>query len=68
MDSRSVVSKGRLQPGKMFLIDFEKGKLISDEEIKNEVASQLPYKEWNKNQIVNLKDLKTTRKNPKKKI
>ncbi len=65
VDSRSVVSKGRLQPGKMFLIDFEKGKLISDEEIKKEVASQLPYKEWNKNQIVNLKDLKTTRKNPK---
>ena len=65
VDSKSVVSKGRLQPGKMFLIDFEKGKLISDEEIKKEVASQLPYKEWNKNQIVNLKDLKTTRKNPK---
>ena len=65
VDSKSVISKGRLQPGKMFLIDFEKGKLISDEEIKKEVASQLPYKEWNKNQIVNLKDLKTTRKNPK---
>ena len=65
VDSRSVVSKGRLQPGKMFLIDFEKGKLISDEEIKKEVASQLPYKEWNNNQIVNLKDLKTTKKNPK---
>ncbi len=65
VDSKSVVTKGRLQPGKMFLIDFEKGKLISDEEIKKEVASQLPYKEWNKNQIVNLKDLKTTRKNPK---
>ena len=65
VDSKSVISKGRLQPGKMFLIDFEKGKLISDEEIKKEVASQLPYKEWNKNQIVNLRDLKTTRKNPK---
>ena len=65
VDSKSVISKGRLQPGKMFLIDFEKGKLISDEEIKKEVASQLPYKEWNKNQIVNLKDLKTTRKNSK---
>ena len=65
VDSKIVISKGRLQPGKMFLIDFEKGKLISDEEIKKEVASQLPYKEWNKNQIVNLKDLKTTRKNSK---
>ena len=63
VDSKSVLMKGRLQPGKMFLIDFEKGRLIPDEEIKNQVASQQPYKEWNKSQIVDLKDLKTN-KNP----
>ena len=63
VDSKSVLKKGRLQPGKMFLIDFEKGRLIPDEEIKNQVASQHPYKEWNKSQIVDLKDLKTN-KNP----
>ena len=45
----------------MFLIDFEKGKLISDEEIKKDVASQHPYKEWNSNQIVNLKDLSASK-------
>ena len=46
----------------MFLIDFEKGRLIPDEEIKKQVASQQPYKEWNKSQIVDLKELKTTQK------
>ena len=61
VNPRNVVSKGRLQPGKMFLIDFEKGKLISDEEIKKDVASQHPYKEWNSNQIVNLKDLSASK-------
>ena len=62
VDPKTVLKKGRLQPGKMFLIDFEKGRLIPDEEIKNEVASQQPYKDWNKSQIVDLKNLKTTKK------
>ena len=61
----TVVRKGRLQPGKMFLIDFDKGKLISDEEIKKEVANQHPYGEWNKNQIIELRDLPES---PKKKL
>ena len=58
VNTKSVLKKGRLQPGKMFLIDFEKGRLIPDEEIKKQVSSQHPYGEWNGNQIVNLKDLK----------
>ena len=62
VDSKTVLKKGRLQPGKMFLIDFEKGQLIPDEEIKNEVASHHPYREWNKSQIVDLKDLRTGKK------
>ena len=61
----TVVRKGRLQPGKMFLIDFDKGKLISDEEIKKEVANKHPYGEWNKNQIIELRDLPEY---PKKKL
>ena len=40
LDERLVLSKGRLQPGKMLLIDMEKGKLITDDEIKHQVASQ----------------------------
>jgi len=54
---KDVKFKGRLQPGKMFLIDFEKGELISDEVLKNEFANKRPYGEWLKNQEIKLADL-----------
>ncbi len=41
-----VRSKGRLQPGKMFLIDTEQGRIIDDDEIKAKISSQQPYREW----------------------
>ncbi|GAA5052508.1 glutamate synthase (NADPH/NADH) large chain [Thermocatellispora tengchongensis] len=41
-----VVRKGRLQPGKMFLVDTSRGKIIEDDEIKAELAAALPYEEW----------------------
>ncbi|HWW52456.1 MAG TPA: glutamate synthase large subunit, partial [Acidimicrobiales bacterium] len=41
-----VVQKGRLQPGRMFLVDTSKGRIISDEEIKAELAAERPYAEW----------------------
>ncbi len=48
-----IVEKWRLQPGKMLLIDLEKGGIISDEEIKRELSTQNPYQTWlNKSQIV----------------
>jgi glutamate synthase (NADPH/NADH) large chain len=40
IDESTVIRKGRLQPGKMLLIDTEKGKIITDEEIKQQMASQ----------------------------
>ncbi|GAA4226409.1 glutamate synthase (NADPH/NADH) large chain [Streptosporangium album] len=43
---QDVVRKGRLQPGKMFLIDTELGKIIEDDEIKAELAAELPYGDW----------------------
>ncbi|MEE9328163.1 MAG: glutamate synthase large subunit [Cocleimonas sp.] len=47
-----IVKKWRLQPGKMFLIDMEQGKIISDEELKSKIATAHPYQEWlNENQI-----------------
>ncbi len=46
IDPSIVREKGRLQPGKMFLIDFEEGRLIPDEELKRNFANQRPYKEW----------------------
>ena len=47
-----IACKGRLQPGKMLLVDLEQGRLVPDEEIKHQLASQKPYGEWLKtNQI-----------------
>jgi glutamate synthase (NADPH/NADH) large chain len=45
-DDEDVVEKGRLQPGRMLLVDLARGRLVGDEEIKAEVASQKPYKQW----------------------
>jgi glutamate synthase (NADPH) large chain len=44
--SAEVVAKGRLEPGKMFLIDTAAGRIVSDEEIKNQLAAAEPYAEW----------------------
>jgi len=41
-----VVSKGRLQPGKMFILDLQKGRIVDDEEVKNEIVHRKPYKHW----------------------
>jgi glutamate synthase (NADPH) large chain len=41
-----IVKKWRLQPGKMFLIDMEQGRIIDDEEVKRELAQAKPYREW----------------------
>ncbi|MFL6100662.1 MAG: glutamate synthase large subunit [Actinomycetales bacterium] len=46
IDPAHVVRKGRLQPGRMFLVDTEHGRLVGDEEIKAELAAQHPYDEW----------------------
>jgi glutamate synthase domain-containing protein 2/glutamate synthase domain-containing protein 1/glutamate synthase domain-containing protein 3 len=48
-----VVEKGRLRPGRMFLVDTAQGRIISDEEIKGQLASRHPYREWlNDNQLL----------------
>ena len=52
-----VKYKGRLEPGKMLLVDTELKRIISDEEIKEQVAALLPYKEWNDRHIVNMSDI-----------
>ncbi|MDE3214681.1 MAG: glutamate synthase large subunit, partial [Bacteroidota bacterium] len=52
VDPKLVKEKGRLQPGKMFVVDLEQGRIISDEEIKQKICTQKPYGEWiNKYQI-----------------
>ena len=53
----NVKLKGRLQPGKMFLIDFEQGRMIPDEELKHVFSSKQPYGEWLANQRIALSQL-----------
>ncbi len=55
--SEDIILKGRLQPGKMFLADLEKGEIISDDEIKEQIATAYPYKEWVSKQKIDLDDL-----------
>jgi glutamate synthase (NADPH/NADH) large chain len=52
-----VVRKGRLRPGRMFLVDTVAGRLIEDDEIKSELAAGAPYGEWLGEGRINLKDL-----------
>jgi glutamate synthase (NADPH/NADH) large chain/glutamate synthase (ferredoxin) len=49
-----IVKKWRLQPGKMFLIDFEQGRIVDDEELKNQFAFAKPYRQWIENVRVRL--------------
>ncbi len=57
VDPALVKYKGRLQPGKMFLVDFEQGRIIDDEELKHDVATRKPYGLWLKNQRLSLEEL-----------
>jgi glutamate synthase domain-containing protein 2/glutamate synthase domain-containing protein 1/glutamate synthase domain-containing protein 3 len=52
-----IVQKGRLQPGRMFLVDTEQGRIIDDEEIKRAVATEHPYRRWLDQHLVHLKSL-----------
>ena len=49
---------GRLEPGKMFFIDTEKGKIIEDDDIKEQISSQQPYSKWVKENMLELYDVK----------
>ncbi len=55
---KHIIKKWRLQPGKMLLIDLVKGRIISDEEIKSEIATLHPYKTWLTNTQLILEELK----------
>lgn len=57
VDPAKVVSKGRLQPGKMFVADLEQGRIIADDELKREICTRKPYREWLNKYKINLKDI-----------
>jgi glutamate synthase (ferredoxin) len=52
-----ILHKGRLQPGRMFLVDIEQGRIIADEELKREIAAEKPYAQWLRDNLVALEDL-----------
>jgi len=55
--AEDIIHKDRLQPGRMLLIDTEEGRIISDEEIKHEIAREHPYREWLDENLVDFHDL-----------
>ncbi len=57
LEPSNIEFHGRLEPGKMFLVDMSEGRIINDEEIKEKIASQHPYREWLDNNLVHLKDI-----------
>ncbi|HUF54489.1 MAG TPA: glutamate synthase large subunit [Dehalococcoidia bacterium] len=57
VEPENVLSKGRLQPGRMFLVDMAQGRIIADEELKHGMASEKPYGEWLRKNLRSLDDL-----------
>ncbi|RLP98828.1 glutamate synthase large subunit [Geobacillus stearothermophilus] len=57
VDPNNILYKERLSPGKMLLVDLEQGRIISDQEIKEEMAHEKPYRQWINEQMITLGDL-----------
>ncbi len=57
LEPEHVVAKGRLQPGRMFLVDTSQGRIVSDDEVKSQLAAQHPYGEWLHAGLIHLDEL-----------
>jgi glutamate synthase (ferredoxin) len=55
--AEKILRKGRLQPGRMFLVDTEEGRIVEDEEIKQQVVNERPYRQWLNEHLVHLDSL-----------
>ncbi len=65
----NIESHGRLEPGKMFLVDMTEGRIIEDEEIKNSIVSKHPYRKWVNDNVLPLKEVPYTgNKTPNEKL
>src|SRR4029077_16584197 len=53
----NILSKGRLHPGRMFLVDTEAGRIVDDEELKQQIATEHPYGQWLSDNVVRLEQL-----------
>src|SRR5260221_4440921 len=54
-----IIKKWPFQPGKMLLVDIEHGRIVSDEELKRDLAAQRPYQDWLDRKHIRLEDLPT---------
>jgi glutamate synthase (NADPH/NADH) large chain len=61
LDQSKIIEKGRLTPGKMFVVDMEQGRIISDEEIKQQVCGSKPYGDWLNQYQIRLEELSEPR-------
>ncbi|MEM7773295.1 MAG: glutamate synthase central domain-containing protein, partial [Cyanobacteria bacterium P01_A01_bin.37] len=57
VEPENILKKGRLEPGRMFLVNMEEGRIVADEEIKQQIASAHPYQDWIDKHMLSLKDL-----------
>jgi glutamate synthase (NADPH/NADH) large chain len=64
IDPAAIVRKGRLQPGRIFVVDTAQGRIVEDEEIKAELAAEHPYQEWIDTGVLRLADLPDARPVP----
>jgi Glutamate synthase domain 1 len=69
IEPKNIKFHGRLEPGKMFLVDMNEGRIVEDEEIKNQIVNKYPYEKWIDENVLRLKDVPYTgNKTPKEKI
>jgi glutamate synthase (NADPH/NADH) len=57
IEPEDVAQKGRLRPGQILMVDFEKGTILQDADMKAQIAAKHPYGEWVKNQVIELEDV-----------
>ena len=57
IEPENIEMHGRLEPGKMFLVNMEEGRIVNDEEVKAKIVSKHPYEEWVKNNLIRLRDI-----------
>jgi glutamate synthase (ferredoxin) len=57
IEPERVASKGRLQPGRMFIVDMQEGRIVPDAEIKERIASEKPYRKWLDENLIKLADI-----------
>ncbi len=66
IEPQNVRAKGRLQPGRMFLVDIDKGRIVADDEIKAEITARQPYRQWLEENLVDLDRLPNLPADPRR--